>query len=205
MRPTLLLIIVLVAALHVQADDYVIEQLNGNYITINGARLGKGARFHKEDSIRWNNSTVFYARNSRNGNVERFREEDFAKQQSASLWSYILKRNHGSSRACDDYCLCSVASDVFYLTDTIRLRTDDPRIIDYYLGRKTSLPQYFISYWFDGEVYNNPVPLDGDEILITRQILETVPAGQPIGITLYGMDEKGEKELVSDAMIIEKL
>ena len=73
MRPTLLLIIVLVAALHVQADDYVIEQLNGNYVTINGARLGKGDRFHKDDSIRWNNSTVFYARNSRSGNVERFR------------------------------------------------------------------------------------------------------------------------------------
>ena len=203
---TFLLTIFLFFALFVSgADRYEIEYLNGEYITYQGQRLNVGDTFEHKDSLRWQTATVIHVRNTRTGNRERFRKEDFEGRKGSPLWSYLLKIDHGSSRTCEDYCMCSILDNVFYLQDTIRMRTDDPDIIDVYTGHlpQSALPQYFLTYSYNGETYTVSPPLDVDELIITKQLFTHIPPRQRIQAYVFSIDRHGRKQTIADAMIIE--
>ncbi|MBR6168240.1 MAG: hypothetical protein IKQ50_07415 [Paludibacteraceae bacterium] len=205
MRPYLLTIFLSAALLASGADRYEIEYINGAYITYRGQQLVVGDTFEHKDSLQWQTATVIHVRNTRTGNRERLRKEDFDVHKDFSLWSYLLKINHGSSRTCEDYCMCSILDNVFYLQDTIRVRTDDPDIIDVYTGHlpQSALPQYFLTYSYNGDTYTVSPPLDVDELIITKQLFTYIPPRQRIQVYVFSIDRHGRKQTVADSMIIE--
>ena len=134
MKKYFLFICVSLVVAMAQAEQYVIEQLNGDYIQYRGKKLAKGGIIEFPDSIIWDNSTVISVRNIHTRNTTWFRETDFIPKKQFSFWKYYVKINVGSTRTCDDYCLCNILDDVFVLEDTIRVRTDNPDIINVYQG-----------------------------------------------------------------------
>lgn len=192
------------AGLFAYADTYVIEDMNGDYITYCGRQLTKGDSFTCKDSIVWNNATAIHVRNARTGNKERIREDDFNREKDFSMWRYFVKINHGSSRVCNDYCLCSILDNVFVLNDTIRLRTDSPEIIDVYLGKLSpdDLPNYYISYRYDGTVYTEKLNLDGDELILTKNSFSNIPPSKTLSVSVYSIDKNGNKTPIANSMMI---
>lgn len=204
MKKNVLFILLVLTTLHVYAEQYRIEDMNGDYIMYMGKRLTIGDVFEEIDSLYWQNSTAIIVMNTQTGNTDRLREEDFRPRDEFSFGSYFFKTNHGSSRACEDYCLCGLEDKVLYLQDTLRLRTDDPNIIYYYLdeNKHVSLPKYYISYWYEGKVYKTSVPLVEDEILITKQLFENIPLNQSISISLFSIDPNGNIRFAANSIII---
>lgn len=198
--------------LPLHAEQYVIETLNGEYITYRGKRLTKGSTFEDKDSLVWDNATALYARNTRTGNVERIRQSDFTRRRSVPLWNYFVKINHGSSRVCGDYCMCSAQNEVVKLTDTVRMRIDDPDIIDVCLGRLpvSALPNYYMTYRYNGYTYTAALPLEVDELIITKQTFSPVCPPSTTNnqqstllVSVFSIDRTGKKNVISDAMVIE--
>lgn len=205
MKKVLFIIVTMLLAFTAQADQYVIERLNGTSIGYRGKRLAVGGTFEYKDSLRWDLATALYARNTRTGNVERIRKEDFTQRRNVSLWNYFVKINHGSSRVCGDYCMCSIMDEVFVLEDTIRVRTDDPDIIDVCLGRlpATALPQYYLSYRYNGYTYTASLPLDVDELIITRHTFADIPSPRRLLVAVFSIDRTGRKNMIADSMLID--
>ena len=205
MKKALFVIASLLLPLIAQADQYVIERLNGASIGYIGKRLTVGSTFEHKDSLRWDHATALYARNTRTGNVERIRQEDFSKRRNVSLWNYFVKINHGSSRICDDYCMCSVMDEVFVLQDTIRVRTDDPDIIDVCTGRlpASAMPRYYLTYRYNGYTYTASLPLDVDELIITRHTFADIPSPRRLLVAVFSIDRTGQKNVIADSMLID--
>ena len=199
-----LLIAFLLVGIFSHADTYVIEELNGDYIIYNGKRLTKGDSFTEKDSIIWKNATAIHVRNTRTGNKERIREADFNPQKEFSPWKYFVKINHGSSRVCNDYCLCSILDNVFVLNDTIRLRTDAPEIIDVYLGKlsQDDLPDYYLSYRYNGTSYTEKLHLDGDELILTKNSFAHIPSSQTLSVAVFSIDKNGGRNNIANSMMI---
>lgn len=207
MKKIVLFILFFLAALPVCAEQFRIEDMNGDYIMYMGKRLAIGDVFEEKDSLCWQNSTAIHVINTRTGNRERIRKDDFAPRKELSFLSYLFKINHGSSRACDDYCLCSLETEVLYLKDTLRLRVDDPDIIYLYLNdsRQISLPDYYVSYWYEGQFYKTSVPLVEDEILITRQLFDNIPLNQSVSISIFSFDTNGNMQSTANSVIIKMI
>ena len=194
----------LLSTIFVYADQYKIEDMNGDSVRYMGKSLTKGDVFEYKDSLIWQNSTALHIVNMRTGNRERIREEDFYAEQNVSLWSYLIKVSHGSSRVCDDYNLRKLMGNVIPLKDTLRIRIDNPDVIYIYWGnnKQVSLPEYYISYWFNGQFYKEHAPLEGDEIVITKQLFKHVPFNQSVSITLSSIDKDGNIQIISDSTVI---
>lgn len=204
MKKNVFIILFFLAALSVCAEQYRIEDLNGDYIMYKGKRLVKGDVFEEKDSLCWQNSTAIIFMNTRTGNKDRLREEDLKPRSESSFLSYFFKTHHGSSRVCDDYCLCSMETEVLYLKDTLRLRLDDPDVIYLYLNdpQQVSLPDYYVSYWYEGQFYKVSVPLADDEMLITRQLFENVPLNQSVAVSIFSFDMKGNMRPTTNSVIV---
>ena len=203
MKKYALFILLFFATLPICADQYRIEDMNGDYIMYMGKRLTRGDVFEIKDSLCWQNSTAIVYMNMRTGNIDLLREEDM-KPRNESFLSYFFKIKHGSYRVCDDYSLSGLADAVLYLKDTIRLRTDDPNIIYFYLqeNKQVSLPDYYISYWYEGQIYEIPVPLVEDEIIISKQLFENIPINQSISVSLFSTDRNGKERPIINSFII---
>lgn len=207
MKKYFLFICIFFVATEANAEQYVIERMNGDYITYMGKKLTKYDVFEFPDSIVWDNSTAIIVRNKRTGNTTRFRETDFLPKKDFSLWKYFVKINHGSSRICEDYCLCSILDNVFVLEDTIRVRTDNPDIIDIYQGNlsKSELPQYFLSYNYEGRLYTVALASEEDEFIIPKSAFAHISPSQSLMVSIFAIDNKGNKSIVSDSMVIKIL
>ena len=190
------------------SDKYVIEELNGDYIYYQNRKLFKGDSIAHPDSIIWNKSaaTAVHVRNVRTGNKTRLRKSDNDKGKS-SLFSYFFKTNHGSTRLCEDYSLSKVLRNVFLLEDTIRVHTDDPKIIDVYTKQSSNdvLKKYYLTYNYNDVTYTVAIPLEEDELIISKQLFDNIPVSHRILASVFSIDSLGQKNIISDSMIIVRL
>ena len=65
------------------------------------------------------------------------------------------------------------------------------------------LPQYFLTYSYNGDTYTVSPPLDVDELIITKQLFTYIPPRQRIQVYVFSIDRYGRKQTIADSMIIE--
>lgn len=191
------------------ADQYRIEKMNGDSIVYKGKTLRKGDVFVYDckTCIVWKNTTTICLRNMRTRNMDCFGKEDLVADSRYSFKDFFVKINHGSYRTFGDYSMSHILDNYFKLSDTIRVRTDDPNVIDVYTGilPESELPQYIFTYQYNGEIYTVSPVLDGDELVIDRQLFSDVPPHLPIKVSVYSINRVGQKRLITSSMFIEIL
>lgn len=192
MRKAYSLLLGLLFAFAIWADNYKILQLNTSYVKIGNRNCIKGDVFSDESVIFWEqNKQAFKAQNLNTKEIKIFAEPDFRSKGVKTIKDYYVRTNLLSARGASISALDEI-SDTIYLCDSIMMEI--PVLMD-------STHYFYITYNNEDTIMNHRLNYKDQNFIIDKSLFDDNRMNRDILLDLYyHMPE--EEYLIKDSLTI---
>lgn len=199
MKKMFFIMMALLIALIVFADDYKILYMNTSSVKIGNRECRKGDLFSSDSIIVWTKERqAIKAQNLRNKEIFLFTERAFKSNNSMTMTirEYLFKTKHMSARATGLSLseLSELLNDTFDLLDTIRFESPVPM---------DSTRSYYIQYIKNDSTIEKKLPTEQDVIILSRTIFENCDSIEERNVRiLFRSKSINEDYILTDSMRI---